>query len=38
MKKIVTAGLAIVCAAAVFTACSGKGSKAGGASDKAGRV
>ena len=36
MKKMVTAGLAIACAAALFTACSGsKGSKAGGASDKA---
>jgi len=36
MKKIVTAGVAIVCAAALFTACSGsKGKKADGASDKA---
>ena len=36
MKKIVTAGVAIVCAAALFTACSGaKKSTAGGASDKA---
>ena len=36
MKKIVTVGVAIVCAAALFTACSGsKDKKAGGASDKA---
>ena len=36
MKKIVTVAVAITCAAALFTACSGsKGSKAGGASDKA---